>query len=219
VPALIDIARAAEPGKGMMSGSLWVTFQRGGPVMWPILLLSIFGLALILEFLFTTRRAGILPPAIEQDLASAERGRAVPQTIESAGRTVIGRALAAGQRWHKGSHEQIQSAIEESISGILWKFRRSFRPLGIIANTAPLLGLLGTVFGIIEAFDVVAQQGALGDPSALADGIAEALLTTAFGLIVAIPMLLAYHYFVGKVESLLHRCEELAKEALILPPE
>jgi biopolymer transport protein ExbB len=82
-----------------------------------------------------------------------------------------------------------------------------------------LLGLLGTVFGIIEAFDVVAQQGALGDPSALADGIAEALLTTAFGLIVAIPMLLAYHYFVGKVESLLHRCEELAKEALILPPE
>jgi biopolymer transport protein ExbB len=93
------------------------------------------------------------------------------------------------------------------------------RPLGIIANTAPLLGLLGTVIGIVEAFDVVARQGALGDPSALADGIAKALLTTVFGLIVAIPTLMAYHYFVGRSEALLRRCEELAKEALVLPPE
>jgi len=109
--------------------------------------------------------------------------------------------------------------VEEKTDEYLWQFKRSARPLGILASVAPLLGLLGTVLGIIRAFDVVARAGALGDPGALAGGISEALLTTCFGLIVAIPLLLAHHYFVGRIEALLHCCEVLAKENLIRPPD
>lgn len=216
--ALAQAAQVA-PTASMMEGSLWHTFVRGGPVMWPILLLSVLGLALIFEFLLTTRKAVILPPTVEAALESPECAQAVEGLLAAPDKTCICRILSAGHRWRHGSKVEIQAAIEEAVGGMLWKYKRALRPLGIMANTAPLLGLLGTVFGIIQAFDVVARQGALGDPTALADGIAQALLTTAFGLIVAIPLLLAYHYFVGRVESLLHRCEELTKEALILPPE
>jgi biopolymer transport protein ExbB len=131
----------------------------------------------------------------------------------------ITRILKAGYEWRKGSTAEIQAAVEEAVDEVLWQLKRSVRPLGIIANTAPLLGLLGTVTGIIAAFDVVARQGSLGDPGALAGGISEALLTTGFGLIVAIPTLLAYHYFIGRAETLLRKCEIMAKENLILPPE
>jgi biopolymer transport protein ExbB len=82
-----------------------------------------------------------------------------------------------------------------------------------------LLGLLGTVIGIIEAFEVVAGEGSMGvNTAALAGGIAKALLTTCFGLIVAIPLLLSHHYLVGKIEALVRRSEELVKEYQILPP-
>jgi biopolymer transport protein ExbB len=88
--------------------------------------------------------------------------------------------------------------------------QRNVRVLGIVANLAPLLGLLGTVLGMIEAFDRVAEVGALGKQTELAGGIAEALLTTAFGLLVAIPSVLLYHYLKGKAESLVREMEETA---------
>jgi len=180
---------------------------------------ALCGLTFILEAAFRTRGSAILPASALRALESPGAAEAVEGLIDKNRKACVHRVLKAGHRWRNGTTQQIQAAIEEAVDDMLWQFRRSVRPIGIIANTAPLLGLLGTVIGIIEAFDVVAQEGALGDPSALAAGISKALFTTCFGLIVAIPMLLAYHYLAGKAETLLRRCEELAKEALVLPPD
>jgi len=215
-------ARAAdEATEGVLGATVWETLQRGGAVMYVILGVSVIGLAIILEVAFRTRRSAILPPRLQRLLGEAPERSEEQMTalLEAKRQSCLHGVLKAGHLWRKGEPEQIQAAIEERVDGMLWGFRRAARPLGILASLAPLLGLLGTVIGIIQAFDVVARQGALGDPAALAGGISKALLTTCFGLIVAIPMLLAYHYFSGKAEALLRQCEELAKECLILPPE
>jgi len=210
---------AAADAEGVLGSTVWEAVQRGGEVMYVILALSVVGLALILEVAFRTRRGAILPATALRVLESPEAAEAVERLTGKNQKVCIYRILKVGCLWRKGTTQQVQSAIEETVDEMLWKLKRSARPIGVIANTAPLLGLLGTVIGIIEAFDVVAREGALGDPTALAAGISKALLTTCFGLIVAIPMLLAYHYFSGKAETLLRKCEELAKEALVLPPE
>lgn len=212
------VALAAEDTEatGVIGSNAWEALQRGGAVMYVILALSIVGLGFIFEAAYISRRNAILPletqRRLEQELSPDElKGLAD-------GRCSVHQILAAGYRWRNGSNDQIAGAIEELVDEIIWKLKRAARPIGIIANTTPLLGLLGTVIGIIQAFDVVAQQGALGDPGALAGGISKALLTTCFGLIVAIPMLLTYHYLTGRVETLVRHCEILAKQTLIMPP-
>jgi len=221
---LTGVLHAAEGNvaEGVLGNTFWETVERGGEVMYVILAFSVVGLGLALEALFRTRRSAILPNAALKalDTPEGERPNVVELIASAKGkRASVYRILTVGHKWQRGTTQQIQAAIEETVDEALWQFKRSLRPIGIIANTTPLLGLLGTVIGIVQAFDVVASQGSLGDPSALADGISKALLTTCFGLIVAIPLLLTYHYFTGRVETLLRKCEELAKEALVLPPE
>ncbi|MBT3380846.1 MAG: MotA/TolQ/ExbB proton channel family protein [Lentisphaerae bacterium] len=217
--AAMSCLAAEGDNSGFLGKTVWETIQRGGAVMYVILALSVIGLTFIFEAAFRTRRSAILPASAVRALASSDTAAAVERLAGKSQKVSLHRVLKVGHRWRRGSTQQIQSAIEEVVDDMLWQFRRSVRPIGILANTAPLLGLLGTVVGIIEAFDVVAQEGALGDPSALAAGISKALFTTCFGLIVAIPMLLSYHYLAGKAETLLRQCEELAKEALVLPPD
>ncbi len=217
----VSMAMAADgegAGVGVLGGTVGGTLERGGTVMYLILALSILGLAFILEASWKSRRSAILPKPVADALGS--RSPNAVRDVVAEGKSSIAHAiLTAGYAWRNGSSEQIAAAIEEKTDELLWTLKRSARPLGIIANTAPLLGLLGTVIGIIQAFDTVARSGALGDPGALAGGISKALLTTCFGLIVAIPLLLAYHFFVGRIETRTRACEILAKEHLILPPE
>ncbi|MDA0321562.1 MAG: MotA/TolQ/ExbB proton channel family protein [Verrucomicrobia bacterium] len=224
VAALCTIAYVAFAGEtddasGMLSGSAWDTLQRGGSVMYVILLASAVGLGFIFEVSYVTRRSVILPAETEKRLVDGMSSEEIKQIVDSDETSRVNLILAAGYRWRRESHDQIATAIEEIVDESIWQLKRSTRPIGIIANTAPLLGLLGTVAGIIEAFSVVAEQGALGDPGALAGGISKALLTTCFGLIVAIPMLLSYHYFTGRIDNLIRRCEILAKQNLIIPPD
>lgn len=199
--------------------TLWGTMDRGGNVMYFILALSIAGLAIWLETAVSTRRQRVLPDRTVKLLDCANPRSMLEQLIREDDGSCFYRILKAGYKWRHGTSAQIQAAIEEAVDTVRWRFRRSIRAMGVISNAGPLLGLLGTVLGISRAFSVVSKQGALGDPSALAGGISEALLTTCFGLVVAIPMLLAYHYYLGKLDNLLKECEELAKEALILAPE
>lgn len=211
----------AEGKKAISGKGLWDTFQRGGKVMWPILICSIVGLMFIFDVLWRTRRGALLPHASIRAIAGVGRPAAsrIVELINGAPDVAFHRILKAGFIWRHGTNEQITAAVEESVDTTLWRLKQAARPIGILANVAPLLGLLGTVTGIISAFDVVATQGSLGDPAALADGISQALLTTAFGLIVAIPLLLTFYYLNGRSEQLLRHAEELAKEALLLPPE
>ena len=216
---LFGSAEAAQAGViGDVSKSLWGAMDRGGKVMYFILALSIAGLAILLETAISTRRQRILPDRAVKLLDTADPCGAVDQLLRTDDGSCFYRILKAGHKWRHGTSAQIQAAIEETVDTVRWRFRRSIRAMGVISNAAPLLGLLGTVLGISHAFSVVSKQGALGDPSALAGGISEALLTTCFGLVVAIPMLIAYHFYQGKLDNLLKECEELAKEALIMPP-
>jgi len=212
-------ATGAQAGSTMFGGSLWDTMEKGGYIMYVILAASVVGVAFLLECLYRTRSSAILPRRFGEILTSHEARSFLDRVIEEQSESVMRRVMQAGRYWRHGTNDQIQAAIEEVVDHELWTLRRSARPIGIVANTAPLLGLLGTVIGIIEAFDVVAQQGALGDPGALANGIAKALLTTWLGLIVAIPLLLCYHFLMGRIEALLRHCEALAKENLLVPPE
>jgi biopolymer transport protein ExbB len=109
---------------------------------------------------------------------------------------------------------EMEAALEEAGSRELYDLRKNARPLGVVADVAPLLGLMGTVLGMIKAFEVVARTGALGRTELLAEGIGEALLTTAFGLSVAVPCLIFHHYFRGKADDLLRSMEDACIEIL-----
>jgi biopolymer transport protein ExbB len=202
----------------VLGDNAWETLERGGSVMYAILAASILGLTFLLECVFRTRRGKLLPRKLENALHEDPTGN-VQAVLDATNESCLQVIVKSGHQWRNGTSEQCRDAIEEASEDLVWKLKRGARPIGVIANTTPLLGLLGTVIGIVEAFDTVSRTGLGGDPAAFAGGISKALLTTCFGLIVAIPMLLSFHYLNGKIESRLHRCEELAKEALLLPPE
>jgi biopolymer transport protein ExbB len=203
---------------GVLGNSVWETIAKGGTVMYVILGASIIGLMFMLDVAFRTRRSVILPRRIEAQLIAHDKDLPLNDLVEN-NRIVVNRALKAGHAWRNGTTDEIRDAITEEVDGSLWRLKQAARPLGIIASVTPLLGLLGTVIGIIEAFEVVAGQSSMGvNTSELARGIGKALLTTCFGLIVAIPLLLSHHFFVGKTEALMRRCEEIVKEYQIRPP-
>lgn len=217
IPAESAIPAEKEAG-GVLGDNAWETLERGGSVMYAILAASILGLTFLLECVFRTRRGKLLPRKLENALHEDPTGN-VQAVLDATNESCLQVIVKSGHQWRNGTSEQCRDAIEEASEDLVWKLKRGARPIGVIANTTPLLGLLGTVIGIVEAFDTVSRTGLGGDPAAFAGGISKALLTTCFGLIVAIPMLLSFHYLNGKIESRLHRCEELAKEALLLPPE
>jgi len=121
----------------------------------------------------------------------------------------MSRVLAAVLRCANTSQAEMEAMLEDAGARELWQLRRNAKPLGIVSNVAPLLGLLGTVFGIIRAFEVVAtHESAIGNPRMLATGVYEALITTAAGLCVAIPAFTFYHYFQNKADAFVRDIEE-----------
>jgi len=185
---------------------------KGGEVMFFILATSIVGLAFAIERAVNLRRSVHVDEGLASQVLDAYRRGGAPQaaSLLESKKTSVARLLAAAvARSHEG-YQEMEFAISEAGARLLYRMQRNVRVLGIVANLAPLLGLLGTVLGMIEAFDRVAEVGALGKQTELAGGIAEALLTTAFGLLVAIPAVLLYHYLKGRAESLVREMEETA---------
>ena len=121
----------------------------------------------------------------------------------------LGRILAAGLTNQSLQREIMKERIEETGRQVVHELERYVNTLGTISTITPLLGLLGTVWGMIKAFNVIASQG-VGNPGVMADGIAQALITTAAGLIVAIPSIIFYRYFRGKIEELVVYMEQEA---------
>jgi biopolymer transport protein ExbB len=201
---------------GLTQGLHW--FARGGPIMYPILACSIIGLAVFLERLAFLRRKHLLPERFVRGVTRAwQRGE-----FEMAWRLCqqqeipLARILRAGLRKVKDAPQEIERAIEVTGSHEAGVLEANLRFLGAISNIAPMLGFLGTVTGLITAFNVIAVQGT-GDPKLMADGVSEALITTEFGLFVGIPALGAYHYLRGKVDRLLHEMEAITIELLSMP--
>lgn len=206
-----------EPTPAAPKYSLYDQFFRGGFWMWPILFCSIIGLAFSLERLIHMRRSVILPEPILKQVQgpisqdSRENIREVCRTNPSC----LGRVLLAALERSDFPLAEMERAVDEQCSRELYEMRKNMRPLGMVATVAPMFGLLGTVSGMISAFDVVASHGALGNPKLLSGSIAEALLTTGFGLIVAIPALMLHHHFRGRAENLLVEISDITDHILL----
>jgi biopolymer transport protein ExbB len=201
-----------EPSSTILRRNLWETLRGGGALMYPILLCSLIGLAFTIERFVALRQRAVAPKALaDQVLEGVQQGKpeAALRLCEKRPSS-LARVLAAGLALADRPREEVVGAMEEAGERELWNLDRFAKPLSIIAGVAPLLGLLGTVWGMIIAFDVVAQKGALGDPRALASGIATALLTTLAGLTVAIPSYVLYHYFRSRSDRLIIQIEETA---------
>jgi biopolymer transport protein ExbB len=212
-PALAEKGNGILEAWGLAQGIQW--FMRGGPIMYPILACSIIGLAVFLERLAFLRRKHLLPERFVRGVTRAwQRGE-----FEAAWRLCqqqdvpLAHILRAGLRKVKEGPQEVERAVEVTGSHESGVLEANLRFLGAISNIAPMLGFLGTVTGLITAFNVIAVQGT-GDPKLMADGVSEALITTEFGLFVGIPALGAYHYLRGKVDRLLHEMEAITIELL-----
>ena len=190
---------------------MWEIFKTGGPVMWPILLCSIAAVAIIAERFWSLQERRVLPPELANKVWKLIESRQLADrhVTSLAQNSPLGRVLAAGLSNRHRSREIIKESIEDTGRHVVHELERYLNALGTIASVSPLLGLLGTVTGIISAFNTINSQG-VGDPRALAGGIGEALITTAAGLIVAIPSLMAYRHLRGRVDTLVVRMEQEA---------
>ena len=179
---------------------MWELFKAGGWVMWPILGCAVLAVGIILERFWTLRRGSAIPPSLGQEVRDwAASNRLDPAHLEALKQnSPLGELLAAALEVRHRPREQIKERVEDIGRHIAHELERFLNTLGTIAGVAPLLGLLGTVFGMIRMFLGILKSG-VGDASRLAGGIGEALVTTAAGLCVAIPALVFYRYFRGRV--------------------
>jgi len=183
----------------------------GGWVMAAILACSVIALAIIGERLWALARRRVLPPHL---VAQAWRWATSGQLDQAHLRSLresspLGRVLAAALVNRHHPREIMKEAVEDTGRHVAHELERYLNTLGTIAGISPLLGLLGTVLGMIKVFTTITTQG-VGNPGALAGGISEALITTAAGLVVAIPSLMFYRYLRGRVDELVVRMEEEA---------
>jgi biopolymer transport protein ExbB len=183
----------------------------GGWLMVPIIACSIIAFAIIAERLWTLRVKRVIPRQLVSQVwdQAKERKLDVERLQELRAGSPLGRILAAGLMNRNASREIMKEAIEDTGRHVVHELERYLNTLGTIATISPLLGLLGTVVGMIQVFSAITTQG-VGNPSALAGGISQALITTAAGMSVAIPALMAYRYFRGKVNMLVIRMEQQA---------
>ena len=193
---------------------MWEIILAGGPVMWPIIGCSVVAVAIILERLWTLQRKRVIPRELTDRVWKLVETRTLnDQHIAAlALNSPLGRVLAAGLANRHLGREIMKEVIEDTGRHVVHELERFLNTLGTIAAISPLLGLLGTVTGMIAAFHAITTAGA-GDPRALSGGIGEALITTAAGLIVAIPALFAYRHLRGLVDILVI---DMEKEAIRL---
>jgi len=177
--------------------------------MIPIIACSVVAMAIIFERLWALRSKRVVPPNLVARVWQYHR----KGKLDSANISVIrdgsslGRILAAGLVNRQHSREIMKESIEESGRQVVSEMERYLNTLGTIASIAPLLGLLGTVIGMIKVFSAITIAG-VGNPTILAGGISEALITTATGLSVAIPSLMFHRYFESRVQRLVVKMEE-----------
>ncbi|HIM70239.1 MAG: MotA/TolQ/ExbB proton channel family protein [Pseudomonadota bacterium] len=177
--------------------------RSGGWLMWPIVVCSVLALAIIVERCWSLRRSVVAPRDLMSEIQGMTLGdRLTNEQIDSVRETsALGQILAAGLSRQTQQAFLVKDAIEEAGGHVVHELERYLNALGTIAATTPLLGLLGTVIGMIKVFSAITAVG-VGDPQVLAGGISEALITTAAGLSVGIPSLMFHRYFLGKVNEL-----------------
>jgi biopolymer transport protein ExbB len=190
---------------------MWEIVRAGGPLMWPIILCSIVALGITVERLWTLQARRVMPAGLlEKVWQLVDANQINDKVIASLQRnSPLGRLLAAGLASRHRPREQMMERLEDTGRHVVHELERFLNTLGTIAGVTPLIGLLGTVTGIIKAFNAI-SAGGMGDPKMLSGGISEALITTAAGLLVAIPSLIAYRYLRGRVDGIVIDMEKSA---------
>jgi biopolymer transport protein ExbB len=193
---------------------MWEIVRAGGLFMWPIILCSVLAAAIILERLWTLQEKRVLPRDLMDRVWKLVEANQVNDKVVTAleQNSPLGKVLASGLNNRHRGREVMMERLEDTGRHVVHELERFLNTLGTIASVSPLLGLLGTVTGIIKAFNAI-QAGGMGDPRMLSGGIAEALVTTAAGLCVAIPALIGYRYLRGRVDAFVI---EMEKDAIKL---
>jgi biopolymer transport protein ExbB len=183
--------------------------EAGWPI-WPLLITSVLGLALIVERLLSLRRSLIMPNGLpEQVLEMQRNAQDGPEALSRLERhSPLGRVLAEVLRQRNQPREVQRAAVEDVGRAVAHDLNRFIPALGTVAVVAPLLGLFGTVVGMIEIFASYTPAG--GDPAQLARGISIALYNTAFGILIAIPAMIAHRYLRTRADNLLNDMEQAA---------
>ena len=177
--------------------------EAAGWPIWPLLLCSVIALAIIGERAWTLRRSAVLPKHLLAQVVNEHKQNGVTPEMLSrlSANSALGQVFAAALRNVESTPEVMKEAVEETGRAVALDLERFLTTLGTIAAIGPLLGLFGTVIGMIEIFGSQAPQGS--NPLVLAHGISIALYNTAFGLVVAIPSMIFYRYFRAKVDAML----------------
>ena len=192
---------------------MFAILQAAGWPIWFLLVASIIALALIIERSLSLRAKRIIPPTLFEQVVSVYRRQGVSDEMldKLAKDSPLGAVLAAGMRNHKSSRYVMKEAIEEAGRGIAHQLERFLTTLGTVATAAPLLGLFGTVIGMIEIFGSQNPAGG-SNPAQLAHGISVALYNTAFGIAISIPALIFYRHYRNKVDTYVVEMEQQASK-------
>lgn len=190
---------------------MWELVKAGGWMMLPIIICSIVAMAIVVERLWTLRKERVAPAQLLGDVWQKIKkrkmnGQALKELKET---SPLGEILAAGLANSKHGREIMKDSIEQAASRVIHELERYLNTLGSIAAIAPLLGLLGTIFGMIQIFSAFMENG-MANPSMLAAGISKALITTAAGLLVAIPAVFLHRYLLRRVDELVIAMEQEA---------
>ena len=209
---------ASDTKEAIPMRSLLQIFHDGGILMYPIAICSFVLFAFSLERVFYLRRGRVIPKpfvrrvmeVLEQQQIDRDEALAL---CEENGSPIANLFNSAIKKWGRPSVE-VEQAVLDTGERLGNSFRRNLRVMNAVSNVSPLLGLLGTVLGMIEAFNAIASSDAMGRPELLASGISTALITTAAGLVVAIPAYLAYMFFLGRVDRLISEMDELSQQVI-----
>ena len=212
-PALVSAAAEPAPAAAELR-SVFDMVMNGGPVMVPIALCSIVALAYGVERWVRLRPAELGTKRLGKDILDAVDSGGPAAALEVCKRREkpLARILAAGLARTGSPTPEVEKAVEDAGAREVKRLSANLRPLVVIGVIAPLLGLLGTVWGMIEAFSSIAFQGGLGKPELLASGISQALVTTAAGLAIAIPAQAIYYYLKGRIDRFVRGAEDVYLE-------
>lgn len=194
---------------------MWSYFDKGGPIMWPLLLLSVLGVTVAIwrwmALRAATQNIGPFVSALRERLLAGDVEAAIQTCDEHPG--PVSNIVRAGLVKFGRTKDEVELSLQDASAHELATLERGLPVLATIAMIAPLLGFLGTVTGMINSFDALAAVG-LNNPAAVASGISQALITTAAGLMIAIPIQMAYNYFLTRVNGTVRSMESAANLVL-----
>jgi len=194
---------------------MWSYFDKGGPIMWPLLLLSILGVTVAvwrwMALRAATQNIGPFLSSLRERLLSGDVEGAIQACDQHP--SPVSNIVRAGLVKFGRTKDEVELSLQDASAHELATLERGLPVLATVAMIAPLLGFLGTVTGMINSFDALAAVG-LNNPAAVASGISQALITTAAGLMIAIPVQMAYNYFLTRVNGTVRNMESAANLVL-----